>query len=78
MTLLSFYRKQNVYARDSISSTNKGDTVLDPFMGSGTVAVACYKLERNFIGMEIDPVFLEIARQRIEKLELQPDLPLEF
>ena len=46
----------------SISS----DTILDPFMGSGTTGVACVQTGRKFIGIEIDPGYFEIARQRIE------------
>ena len=40
--------------------------VLDPFMGSGTTGVACKNLNRNFIGMELDPDYFEIAKNRIE------------
>jgi len=47
--------------------TNEGDTVLDPFMGSGTTGVACKKLKRNFIGVEINEGFYNIAKERIEK-----------
>lgn len=46
--------------------TNKGDTVFDPFMGSGTTGVACNNLNRNFIGVEIDENYFNIAKQRIE------------
>ena len=46
--------------------TNKGDTILDPFMGSGTTGVVCKKLERNFIGIELDEQCLEIAKERID------------
>jgi site-specific DNA-methyltransferase (adenine-specific) len=49
------------------ASTNKGDTILDPFMGSGTTGVACANLERNFIGIELDKEYFEIASNRIEK-----------
>ena len=48
-----------------------GATVLDPFMGSGTTGVACVQTGRNFIGIEIDPGYAEIARQRIEKAQEQ-------
>jgi site-specific DNA-methyltransferase (adenine-specific) len=47
--------------------TNEGDTVLDPCMGSGTTGVACKNLGRNFIGIEKDHTYFEIAKQRIEK-----------
>lgn len=43
-------------------------TIIDPFMGSGTTAMACKKLNRNFIGIEIDNQYFEIAKNRIEKL----------
>ena len=45
--------------------TNEGGTVLDPFAGSGTTGVACVQTGRNFIGCEIDPGYVEIARRRI-------------
>lgn len=45
--------------------TNKGDTVLDCFMGSGTTGVACKRLERNFIGIELDDKYYKIAEDRI-------------
>ena len=48
-------------------STNPGDTVLDCFMGSGTTGVACKMLNRNFIGMEIDKHYFEIAEARINE-----------
>ena len=40
-----------------LSSTNPGDVVLDPFMGSGTTGIACMITGRNFIGIEIDPTY---------------------
>jgi site-specific DNA-methyltransferase (adenine-specific) len=43
----------------------KGDTVLDPFMGSGTTGVACANLGRSFVGIEIDPTYFQIACERI-------------
>lgn len=47
-------------------STKPNDTVLDMFMGSGTTGVACKHLNRNFIGIELDPNYFEIAKNRIE------------
>jgi len=46
--------------------TNEGDTVLDNCMGSGTTGVACKNLGRDFIGIELDKEYFEIAKQRIE------------
>ena len=49
-------------------------TVLDGFMGSGTTLVACAKLGRKGIGIEIDPDYFEIACKRVEEAYRQPDL----
>jgi site-specific DNA-methyltransferase (adenine-specific) len=46
--------------------TNEGDTVLDNVMGSGTTGVACKNLNRDFIGIELDKEYFEIAKARIE------------
>ena len=51
--------------------------VLDPFMGSGTTGVACAKLGRRFIGIEIDPGYFDIACKRIEEAYRQPDMLVE-
>lgn len=48
------------------NSSKIGGTVLDPFMGSGSTGVACVQTGRNFIGMEIDQKYFDIAVQRIE------------
>ena len=45
----------------------EGGVVLDPFLGSGTTAVACKQLKRNFIGIEISEKYCEIARQRLRQ-----------
>jgi len=48
-----------------ISWSNDGDSVLDPFMGSGTTGVACKNLNRKFIGIELDEQYFKIAQDRI-------------
>ena len=48
------------------NSSREGDTVLDCFMGSGTTGVACRNLNRDFIGIEINPEYYEIRKNRIE------------
>ena len=58
-------------------TTSEGDTILDPFMGSGTTGVACVQTGRNFIGVEIDPTYYKIAEKRIAEAQLQLRLPLE-
>lgn len=56
--LIEFYVK---------NSSNPNDVVLDPFMGSGTTGVACVNTNRNFIGIELDEKYFQIAKERIEK-----------
>jgi len=54
-------------AQDHIKTwTNPGQTVMDPFMGSGTTGVACKNLKRNFIGIEKDREYFRVAKQRIK------------
>jgi DNA modification methylase len=55
----------------------KAQTILDPFMGSGTTGVACAKLGRSFVGIEIDPGYFDIACARIRKAYDQPDMFIE-
>jgi site-specific DNA-methyltransferase (adenine-specific) len=52
--------------------TNEGDTVLDFCMGSGTTGVACVRTDRDFIGIEKDPEYFEVAKKRIELAQLEP------
>jgi DNA modification methylase len=54
--------------------TKPGDTVMDLFFGSGTTAEACLKSDRYFIGCEIDPIWHEYAKRRIEQAQAQPAL----
>ena len=49
--------------------SDEGDVILDPFMGSGTTGIACINTNRNFIGMELDENYFNIAEERIEKHE---------
>ncbi len=46
-----------------------GATVIDPFMGSGTTGVACMNTGRNFIGIELDPTYFQIAKERISRAQ---------
>ena len=54
--------------------SSEGETVFDPFMGSGTTGVACVQLGRSFIGCEIDQRYFSIAEKRIKSAALQPGL----
>ena len=49
------------------SSTNEGDVVLDPCIGSGTTAIACINTKRNYIGFELEKEYYELAIKRIEE-----------
>ena len=52
-----------------VSWSNPNDLILDPFMGSGTTGVACINTGRNFIGIELDENYFNIAKQRIESIK---------
>ena len=54
--------------------TEQEDIILDPFMGSGTTGVACARLGRDFVGIEIEPRYFDIACRRIELAQRQRDL----
>ncbi len=47
-------------------SSDEGDTILDPFMGSGTTSIACKRLKRNFIGIEINEDYYKLAKNELE------------
>jgi DNA modification methylase len=67
--------KPEPYALTLVNRLTKlGNVVLDPFMGSGTTAVAAAKLGRHFLGFEISPEYCAIARKRIALVEAQPNL----
>jgi site-specific DNA-methyltransferase (adenine-specific) len=57
--------------------TERGENVLDPFMGGGTTGVACAKMGRKFTGIELDEDYFNIACERISKAYEQPDLFVE-
>lgn len=52
-------------------STDEGDVVFDPFTGSGTTAISCQKLGRQFIGSELSPEYFELAKERIGKKDYE-------
>jgi site-specific DNA-methyltransferase (adenine-specific) len=54
--------------------TKAGETVLDPFMGSGTTLVACQRLGRMGTGIEIDPDYFAVACKRVDEATRQPDM----
>ena len=52
-------------------------TILDPFMGSGTTLVACQRMGRNATGIELDPDYFDIACKRVDEAARQPDLLID-
>lgn len=54
--------------------TMHGQTILDPFMGSGTTGVACSTMGRRFVGIELDEKYFNISCERIRKAQLQADM----
>ena len=54
--------------------SKENDVVLDPFLGTGTTAVACIKLNRKFIGIEIDKYFCQQAKKRVNDCKYQYEL----
>lgn len=54
--------------------TSPDDSILDPFMGSGTTLVACQKMGRSGTGIEIDPQYFDVACRRVEEAARQPDM----
>ena len=56
-----------------LNSSEPKDIVFDPFMGSGSTGVACLNTNRNFIGIELDPIYFQIAKDRIEQIQLQKE-----
>ena len=58
------------------NSSNVGDVVFDPFMGSGTTAVACKNIGRNYIGFEINPKWAKIAEDRLNNIDANGQMSL--
>lgn len=59
-------KPESLLYRVLLSSTRKGETVLDPFFGTGTTGAVAKKLGRDFIGLERDPYYADVAEQRIK------------
>ena len=62
-------KPEKLLAKIILSSTNKGDVVFDPFLGSGTTAVVAKKLGRKFVGIEVDEYYCCLAEKRLELAE---------
>jgi len=66
-------KPEGLLYRTIVAATNVGDTVLDPFFGSGTTGAVCKKLGRNFLGIEQNKTYASIAEKRIEAACRIPD-----
>ena len=62
-------KPEKLLAKLILASSNKGDIVLDPFMGSGSTCVTAKKLERHFVGIELDEQYATWAQLRLERAE---------
>ena len=62
-------------ARIVLASSNPGDLVLDPFVGSGTTVAAAKRLGRRYIGIDISPTYVEHTRKRLEQVTNESTLP---
>lgn len=60
---------ENLVKDHIISWSNEGDIVFDPFLGSGTTAIAAVNISRHYIGFELDPTYFQIACDRLDKAE---------
>ena len=59
-------KPEKLLAKIILASSNEGDIILDPFLGSGTTSVVAKKLGRNFVGIEIDDTYCCLAEKRLE------------
>lgn len=67
-------KPEKLIAKLLLASSQPGDRVLDPFLGSGTTAVVSYKLDRRWIGIESDPAYCCLAEKRIELAAEHPEI----
>ena len=68
--LNTIQKPEKLLERIVLASSNPGDIVLDPFAGVGTCPAVCKKLGRDFIGIEINPDFVSLAKSRMERLPI--------
>ncbi|MBP3347452.1 MAG: site-specific DNA-methyltransferase, partial [Clostridia bacterium] len=62
-------KPEKLLAKLILASSNEGDVVFDPFLGSGTTAVTAKKLKRHFVGVELDGEYCAMAQKRLEMAE---------
>jgi site-specific DNA-methyltransferase (adenine-specific) len=62
-------KPEKLVAKIILASSNEGDTILDPFLGSGTTSVVAKKLGRKYVGIEIDEVYCALAEKRLAMVD---------
>ena len=62
-------KPEKLLAKIILASSNPGDVIFDPFLGSGTAAVVAKKLSRRYVGIEIDPTYCALAMKRLDMAE---------
>ena len=67
----STQKPEAILYRVMLSSSNPGDVVLDPFFGSGTTGAVAKKLHRHWIGIEREPVYIQVAQERIDSIPME-------
>jgi site-specific DNA-methyltransferase (adenine-specific) len=67
-------KPEKLLAKIILASSNPGDYLLDPFLGSGTTSVVAKKLDRNYVGIEIDETYCCLAEKRLELAELDRNI----
>jgi site-specific DNA-methyltransferase (adenine-specific) len=67
-------KPEKLLAKIILASSNAGDVVLDPFLGSGTTSVVAKKLGRQYVGIEIDEMYCCLAEKRLELAESDPTI----
>lgn len=60
-------KPEGLYERMILASSNEGDTILDPFLGSGTLLRVCQQTNRKGIGIDINPEYIEMSRERLSE-----------
>ena len=67
-------KPEKLIAKLILASSNKGDVVFDPFLGSGTTSVVAKKLGRKYVGIELDKTYCAWAEKRLETAESEPTI----
>ena len=62
-------KPEKLIAKLMLASSNAGDVILDPFVGSGTTSVVAKKLDRSFVGIEVDEMYCCLAEERLQRAD---------